>query len=838
MALPPGFLLLLLLCLAGGTVSRHISGDLEYMLPTPHYETEDEISTSGKTLSGLAWLPHAFLSLVVPQAFPQDIMREIIKNKFGFKSTNINQVVYYELGILICAILGLIFIILMPVVGFCFCMCRFCNKCGGKMHQREKERGPYLRRNYAISLFVLSIIISFGIVCGFLANRHLTNVSTKAMRLAESNIKDLRTFLNFTPAQIDFVLDKYNPTKEKAFSDLDNIQSLLGDRIHQALKPQVLPVLTDVLSMALVIRRTKESLMYANQNLTELRIASQQLSSSLQQVKNNMEQTLNSNDCKNQPSCENILSSLSDLDNNNNLAQLPSLDDKVHRIDEVDKINLLFLAEKGIATFNNIPEMVQSQTQNFIADIKKRLNSTGSQLENITKDLPIQDMIANFTRNIDDFESTIDPYFALMEKYDLYGWVIKLTLCFLLTIIVTFYFLGLLCGTIGYSKRATPTTRGCVSNTGGIFLMVGVGFSFLVGWIIMLFVVLTFVVGGNVEKLVCEPYQNQKLLQILDTPYLLNGQWKYYLSGLILDDPEVVLTIEETYNRCKDNQALYTVFKMDTKYNISEKLNIKKLTSHINQEFDNMKIDLSEVVVLDENGKQGLKEFSAAGVQNLHYDVFLTEISKPPTRGDLLLFARKVESEANNLPTQGAARMDLLKEAQSIKGIYQDKLVPLQEIKSQAEISLRELQQVTNNLGERVDHLISSLESAQGFLATNGSIVIREESRKYANSIMWNFENYLKWVKKVITEDVATCKPMATALDSTVEVFLCSYIINPVNVFWFSLGKATFLLLPALILAVKLAKYYRRMQSEDVYYEYTNYDSTAASSTGKETISS
>lgn len=62
--------------------------------------------------------------------------------------------------------------------------------------------------------------------------------------------------------------------------------------------------------------------MYVNQNLTELRIASQELSSSLQQVRNNMEQTLNSNDCKNQPSCESILSSLSDLDTNNNLAQV------------------------------------------------------------------------------------------------------------------------------------------------------------------------------------------------------------------------------------------------------------------------------------------------------------------------------------------------------------------------------------------------------------------------------------------------------------------------------------------------------------------------------------
>jgi prominin 1 len=37
--------------------------------------------------------------------------------------------------------------------------------------------------------------------------------------------------------------------------------------------------------------------------------------------------------------------------------------------------------------------------------------------------------------------------------------------------------------------------------------------------------------------------------------------------------------------------------------------------------------------------------------------------------------------------------------------------------------------------------------------------------------------------------------------------------------FWFGIGKAVVLLLLAVIFAVKLAKYYRRMDSEDVYDE-------------------
>lgn len=48
--------------------------------------------------------------------------------------------------------------------------------------------------------------------------------------------------------------------------------------------------------------------------------------------------------------------------------------------------------------------------------------------------------------------------------------------------------------------------------------------------------------------------------------------------------------------------------------------------------------------------------------------------------------------------------------------------------------------------------------------------------------------------------------------------FCCCYFY-PQNLFWFGIGTATVLLLPAVIIAIKLAKYYRRMDSEDVYDE-------------------
>jgi prominin 1 len=41
----------------------------------------------------------------------------------------------------------------------------------------------------------------------------------------------------------------------------------------------------------------------------------------------------------------------------------------------------------------------------------------------------------------------------------------------MVVLILAFNFLAILCGTMGYDKHASPTTRGCVSNTGGTLLM-------------------------------------------------------------------------------------------------------------------------------------------------------------------------------------------------------------------------------------------------------------------------------------------------------------------------------------------------------------------------------
>uniref|UniRef100_A0A8C5P0E4 Prominin 1 n=1 Tax=Jaculus jaculus TaxID=51337 RepID=A0A8C5P0E4_JACJA len=752
--------LLLLLGLCGNSTSRvwskstNTPEDLNYEFPATNYETQDSYKPGPIGL--LFQMVQAFLYVVQPNDFPADIVRKVVQKKFDI-SVDYEQVAYYEIGILICTILGLLFILFMPLVGCFFSICRCCNKCGGEMHQRQKENGPFRRKCFAISLLVICILMSLGIIYGFVANHQVRTWIEKTRKLGDSNFKDLRTFLNETPKQISYILDQYNITKDKAFSDLNRINLLLGGGIIEQLKPHVIPVLDETNSIVTAIKETKEALEDTSSTLQALSNETAQLSSSLTKVKESFENLLNNTNIKEcrpdvqNSQCNIIRASLTQLVASNLASSL--LLDGLSCIHTCRNLPYLKHSKHGKKKkwlgFSwpfkvSVSSMFEVLTKvPLFSDIKAVLNSIGPDINGVTQQIPIQKTLSGFTGYLDNFESYFHKKLPMLEEHDSYWWLCGLIVCFLLTLIVTFFFLGLLCGVCGYDKRATPTSRGCVSNTGGIFLMTGVGLSFLFCWILMIIVVFAFVIGANVEKLVCEPYTNRKLFQILDTPYLLNEEWKYFLSGMIHNMSDTKLTFEQVYSDCKQDRGVYGTLQLENKFNVSDHLNIQKHTGNISNKFENLDVNIDNIVLLDEAGKKALQDFTQSGLSSIDYAEFLSQ--------------------------------------------------------------------------EKVNVLFSSLDSAQDFLSTNISSITTEETKKFGRRIIGYFEHYLQWVEFAITEKMASCKPAATTLDSVVDVMLCGYIVDPLNLFWFGIGKATALLFPAVIIAVKLAKYYRRMDSEDVY---------------------
>ncbi|XP_042668670.1 prominin-1 isoform X4 [Centrocercus urophasianus] len=822
-------LCLLLLLFCGGTISevqpiyKPPPGTLDFgFVPAKTYDTGAYHEPG--PIGILFKVVHAFLYLVQPNPFPQDLIRKLAQQKFGNTQGDYQKAIYYEIGFIVSAALGLLFILLLPLVGLCFCMCRCCDNCGGEMHQRQKKNADCQRSCFATFLFVASLIISVGVLCAYAANQHLTSQVRGAKKLVNSNFKDLKVFLNDTPAQIDYLVSQYNTTKDKALSDLNNVGPLLGSRVQEQLGKEVRPALDAALTMAGAIRETKEALENVSVSVEVLQEGTERLHGNLTDVKMHLSNTLNDSACtaaQAASTCNIIRNSLNQLNINANFSGLPGVSSQLAKVNDVLKIDLSSLVQKGYAAFNDTPDLVVNQTKNILSDIKNVLESIGSNISNFTKTLPVQNIIADLTVYLTQSEAYVQDYFPVVEQYDFYRWLGCLILCCMVVLIVIFYYLGLLCGTCGYDKHASPTTRGCISNTGGNFLMAGVGFSFLFSWVLMIVVVLTFITGGNIEKLVCEPFEDKTLFKVLDTPYLLNQHWKNYLSGILFKNPNINLTFEKVYSDCKENKGIYTSLHLDHLFNINEFLNISMYTEDVALRIEHIQINLSKIILLDEIGKENLLNFSSSGIEGINFGAYLTEINKSVTKVDLLSFANDLEARADQLP-KGALENALKGHANSIRMIHSQQVVPLEQAMSTLNQSIRLLKRTSSELMVKVKNVISAVNAAQLLINNNASLVIVQETKKYMDTIVGYFEQYIEWVKESIAMEVAACKPIANVIDTAVDIFLCSYVTDSVNTFWFGLGGSSIFLIPAIIFAVKLSKYYRRMDTEDVYDDMEN----------------
>ncbi|NXO59348.1 PRM1A protein, partial [Aramus guarauna] len=362
---------------------------------------------------------------------------------------------------------------------------------------------------------------------------------------------------------------------------------------------------------------------------------------------------------------------------------------------------------------------------------------------------------------------------------------------------------------LGLKESVIPTQRSSLSNAGGNFFMAGVGFSFIFSWLLMLLVLITFMLGGNIYMLVCESWRSQQLFQLLDTPGLIPG---FNLSEL-LGQAGGTANFSEMYRQCQQDAALWQTLHLDQSVSLDELLNISQYTGEISTAFEKMSITLSPISLLNQSQKDLLLNASRAG-QPPDFTPTLEQLDRNMTQGSLLDLAAELEQLAGKA---GASVTEALKaDARNLRDLDKEMQMsfsgPLQSLKENIHL----VQSRASQLEAQTKAAVDKASETQQFLERETANIIKNETWAFLEKLLDFFETYISWAKSRLTGDVARCKPIAQTLDN-VEVITCDYILDSLNTFWFSLGWCTIFLLPSIILAVRLAKFYRRMNIADVY---------------------
>ncbi|XP_078147063.1 prominin 1 b [Centroberyx gerrardi] len=709
----------------------------------------------------------------------------------------------------------------MPIVGMCFCVCRCCDNCGGEMHQRQRKNADCQRGFYTASLIAISIFITAGVLFAYAANHNVSAQIKSTRRFINTNMRDLRTFANNTPAQIEYLTAQYTTAKNKVLSDLDNIGPLLGGRIHSQLEKEVVPSLDAALRMAGAMRETKEALESVSSSLEVLQDGTRRLQASLAGERASLSNTLSDPACTNgavSHTCNTIRATLSQLGVSADFSGLPDVSQPLATVNTVLKTDLSNIVQKGYSSFNDTPRLVKEQTKNIVSAlprVKGMLDKIGGEITGFSKMFPVEASLVNFTMFLNQGQKNIESYYPQIDQMDFYRWVGCVGVLCMIVLILAFNFLGLLCGTCGHDKQATPTTRGCLSNTGGNLLIAGVGFSFIFAWVLMALVTTLFVVGGNVEKLVCEPLANRQLFKIIDTPYMVHPTKKNFLPGMLFQNPNIDLTLGSMYRECYENNGLYHALQLETLFNVNSFLNRTVYNKDLAKVFESVQINLQGITLLEQAGRDSLISFANSGVGAIEYEAYLAEVNKGVTLVDLLSFSNDLEAQADQLP-RGALENALKGHASSIRQIHKEQVVPLEQAMSTLSQSIRLLQRTANDLPVKVTNVLSAIDAAEYLIIHNASQVVKQETNGYIHSLVGYFRQYTEWVKNSLTAEVAQCKPISNIVDS-MEIVACSFIVDSVNTFWFGLGGCCIFLIPSIIISIKLAKYYRRMDTEDVF---------------------
>ncbi|NXU59256.1 PRM1A protein, partial [Turnix velox] len=359
---------------------------------------------------------------------------------------------------------------------------------------------------------------------------------------------------------------------------------------------------------------------------------------------------------------------------------------------------------------------------------------------------------------------------------------------------------------IGLKKGVLPTQRSRLTNDGGNFFMAGAGFSFIFSWLLMLLVLITFVFGGNVYMLVCESWRNQQLFQLLDTPDVIPG---FNLSEVLGG----TTNFSEMYRQCQQDVALWQTLHLDQRVSLDELLNISQYTGEISTAFKEVNITLSPISLLSQKQKDLLLNASQAG-QPPDFTNTLKQLDQNVTQGNLLDLATELEQLSNKVDT--GVKDKLKADAHSLKELDKEMQVNFSGLMQSLKENIHSVERGAALLKKQAKTALDKVNETQEFLERETANIIKNETWAFLEELLDFFEIYISWAKSMLTEDVARCKPIAQILD-TVEAITCDYILDSLNAIWFSLGWCTIFLLPSIILAVKLAKFYRRMDIADVY---------------------
>ncbi|XP_030776963.1 prominin-2 isoform X3 [Rhinopithecus roxellana] len=699
--------------------------------------------------------------------FPVELVKALLNE---LASVKVNEVVRYEAGYVVCAVVAGLYLLLVPAAGLCFCCCRCRQRCGGRVKTEHKALACECA---ALTVFLLltTLLLLIGVICALVTNQRTHEQMGPSVEAVPETLLSLRGLVSDVPQELQAVAQQFSLPQERVLEELDALQ----------------------VSM--------QHLQALNATVVELQAGQQDLEPALQEQRDRLLQLLQEAGC--QGDCAGALSRARTLELGADFSQVPSVDHVLHRLKGVPEAKFSSMVQEENSTFNALPTLAAMQMSSVVQELKKAVAQQPEGLRTLAEGFPGSEAASRWAQALQEVEESSRPYLQEVQRYETYRWIVGCVLCSVVLLVALCNLLGLNLGIWGLSAREDPSHPEAKGEAGARFLMAGVGLSFLFAAPLILLVFATFLVGGNVQTLVCRSWESGELFEFADTPGNLPPSMNLsHLLGLRKN-----ISIRQAYRQCKKGAALWTVLQLNDSYDLEEHLDISQYTNKLWQELQSLKVDTQSLELLSSAARRDLEALQSSGLQRVHYPDFLVQIQRPVVKTSMEQLAQELEGLAQ---AQGSSVLGqrLQKEAHGLRNLHQEKVVPQQSLVAKLNLSVRALESSAPNLQLETSDVLTNVTYLKGELPAWATRILRNVSECFLAREMGYFSQYVAWVREEVTQRIATCQPLSGALDNS-HVILCDMMADPWNAFWFCLAWCTFFLIPSIVFAVKTSKYFR-----------------------------
>ncbi|XP_053406462.1 prominin-1-A-like [Mercenaria mercenaria] len=753
----------------------------------------------------------SFINTVQPSNFPLDVLEKALNGSFDI-GKDYMELVDYSMGFAICFAIGLLFVILLPLCGCCICCCRCCcGNCGGDLKAVYNKNEDCKRMGLAQALFLMVVLMAGAAGCVWMTNGRFTTAIDYTEDNLITNLDDLETFFENIVAQFQYLSqDMYNLIQTAIVDDISDMGGVIEEAIFNNLGIDA--VVVAVIELDTTICNISDTLAQVISDQNTLISAADNLTTAMNDLGTDIDttkSTCSSSGVACQTACDNM-DTTALKSGSADFSSLPDLTSVQSNVDDIKNMNLSDIAQSANASIQDVSTIVNNNTASIKADVNTTMNEFAGTIGNMTNDLI--DAL-NGTVDSSGLKTGLGDFFSMVKNYDGYRVYFGYALTALFTIIVVLALLGICCGCLGQDSEKLPTERGAMSNCGGCLLIIPVVMMFVVGSLLMLLTTLSFMVGGNMEKL-CQPLQDLTLFSEFIDKGAIGG---LSIGEMLHNNKSYKLGFYDLLLGCRANKSPFKLLGLDHLLPLEEYLNHSQYTSTLKGDMSGMSsIDLSSFSILTRDMENALTDMQNSGLSDIDFAAINSTLSQSVVSVDFDALITAMETIRDSCSGATYTSWDNhITDMETIRDVTYPAVTTAQ---TNLKESIAQLESLLSGLDEKINNTLETARHADDQLQNNVTAVITDAIDDFVTRITTYLEQYGDEAVDMVYNEFGRCLPLWNLYDSVTSI-ICKYMVESLNAFWFGTGWGLLFFIPVMVLSMKLSKYYRRMEKQEGFKE-------------------